>query len=79
MTTVAPELLEKFPHIIPQSYLTSSADPESGEVHLALLEKRQLAQDSDECVAHVIKSRVRVTSVADMLYHKGFMEFDIYE
>ena len=69
MNIVAPELLNSFPHIIPQSFLAL----ETGS-NITLEQAPE-----EECFRHVIRGRIRETTMADMLYHQDCLSLEDYE
>nr|KAG5694524.1 hypothetical protein BaRGS_030399 [Batillaria attramentaria] len=67
MSKVAPELCKKYGHIIPKRF---RQDKEQDDTKAKELVKK--------CLRHAIQSRIRATSMADMLYHKDFLDFEDY-
>ncbi|KAK7480265.1 hypothetical protein BaRGS_00028541 [Batillaria attramentaria] len=72
MSKVAPELCSKYGHIIPQRFRHHGKQDDT-EV------KQVMDQCSGQkCLRHAVQSRIRATSMADMLYNKGFLDLEDY-
>ena len=62
MTSVVPELCRLYPHIIPQRFQAQDVDTEARK----------------ECLRHDIMSRIRVATMADLLYQHDCLCFEEY-
>ncbi|KAK7468025.1 hypothetical protein BaRGS_00036729, partial [Batillaria attramentaria] len=69
LNRVAPELCEMFPHIIPEEFKDTDDIDDSAD---------DTDDPDDVCLVHIIQQRIRPATMADMLYHEGFLTLEEY-